>query len=411
MDWAVAQQLLVSLGLGMLVGLQRERVESSVGGIRTFPLITLLGTVCGQLAQVHGGWILGAGFIALGALLLLPNLPRVQAGDAPGLTTEIAVLLLFALGAFIVTGPMMLAVVLGGVVALLLHWKAALHHFVSHLGDTDMRAIMLFVLISMVILPVLPREDFGPYGVLNLFEIWLMVVLIVGLSLLGYVAYKLFGSRAGVMLSGVLGGVISSTATTVSSSRLVSGAGRGVRLAMLIIMIAAATAILRSVVMIAIAAPGSFAALAPPLATLFGAMFIVALCAWVFGRDKDARMPEQKNPAQLMAALFFAAVYALVKLAVAAAQDQFGASGLYVVAVLAGLTDLAAITLSTARLVETGGLEAGLGWRIIVVAAISNLAFKAGVVAVLGSSGLFARVAMLFAVSAAAGGAILWLWP
>lgn len=166
MDLVAAQQLLISLALGMLVGLQRERVSAALGGIRTFPLVTLLGTVCGLLAKTHGGWVVAAGFISLTALMFLSSFaqnPKGQgAGHGAGLTTEFAVLLLFALGAFLVTGQHLIVVVLGGVVALLLHWKKPLHRLADAIGDGDMHAVMQFVLVSMVILPVLPDTDFGP---------------------------------------------------------------------------------------------------------------------------------------------------------------------------------------------------------------------------------------------------------
>ncbi len=411
MDFTIAQQLLISLALGMLIGLQRERVDVPLGGIRTFPLITLFGTISGQLAAVHGGWILGAGFLSLAAMLFLSNLPRIRDGEASGLTTEVAVLLLYALGAFLVLGHMILTVVIGGVVALLLHWKAPLHDFARRVGDADMRAIMLFVLITMVILPVLPNQEFGPYGVFNPFEIWLMVALIVGISLAGYVAYKLFGSTGGVLLSGLLGGTISSTATTVSSARQVGAGGAGVNLASLLIMIASTVAVLRVVAEIGIVAGGSFAALGPPLGALLGAMTLISLGAWFFGRGQKAELPEQENPAQLKVALVFAAVYALIKLAVAAARDHFGASGLYAVGVISGLTDMDAITLSTARIVDSGQVDPATGWRTILIAAVSNLAFKAGAVALLGGTTLFLRVAALFGLSTAAAAAIFWFWP
>jgi uncharacterized membrane protein (DUF4010 family) len=410
MDFVVAQQLFVSLGLGLLVGLQRERSGSEIGGIRTFPLITLLGTVCGQLAKVHGGLIVAGGLVALTALLFLSKLGRAPAENGPGLTTEIAVLLLYGLGVFIATGQMLLAVVVGGVVALLLYLKAPLHRFAGRLGEADMRAIMQFVLISMVILPVLPNESYGPYQVLNPFEIWLMVVLIVGLSVGGFVAYKFLGTTGGLLVAGLLGGVISSTATTVSSARRVRGASRGVRLASLLIMIASTVAILRVLVEIALVAPRSFAELALPLALMLGAMASVSAGAHFFWRRETGGLPEQQNPAELKTALIFALVYALIKLAVAAGKEQFGQTGLYLVAVISGLTDMDAITLSTARLVDAGRLEAPLGWRTILIAAISNLAFKASAVAFLGGTQLFYRVALLFGLSGAAGGAILWLW-
>ncbi len=411
MDLQIAQQLLLSLGLGMLIGLQRERAHKAVGGIRTFPLITLLGTICGQLAQAYGGWIIAAAFVALGALLFIVNLPRAQAGDGGGLTTEVAVLLLFALGAYLTIGPMWIVVVTGGVVALLLHWKAPLHQFASAIGDKDMHAMMLFVLISMVILPVLPNQPHGPYGVFNPFDIWLMVVLIVGISLGGYVAYKFFGGQAGVLLSGILGGVISSTATTVSSARQSKNSTASVGLVSLIIMVASTVAVLRVIIEIAVVAARSFTLLAYPLGAMFGAMTLISAGVFFFTRSEKATLSEQENPAQLKAALIFAAIYAIIKFAVAAAKDHYGTSGLYVVAVISGMTDMDAITLSTARLVDAQQVEAATGWRTILIAALANLAFKGTAVAVVGSRPLALRVGLLFALSAVAGGLILWLWP
>lgn len=411
MDLLIAQQLLLSLGLGMLIGLQRERAHKAVGGIRTFPLITLLGTICGQLAQTHGGWIIAAALVAVASLLFIVNLPRAQAGDGGGLTTEVAVLLLFALGAYLTIGPMWIVVVTGGVVALLLHWKAPLHRFASAVGDRDMHAMMLFVLISMVILPVLPNQPFGPYGVFNPFDIWLMVVLIVGISLGGYVAYKLFGGQAGVLLSGILGGVISSTATTVSSARQSKNATAAAGLVSLLIMVAATVSVLRVIVEIAVVASRSFTHLALPLGAMFGAMTLISAAVYFLTRRENATLSEQENPAQLKAALIFAAIYAVIKFAVAAAKDHFGTSGLYVVAVISGMTDMDAITLSTARLVDAQQVDASTGWRTILIAALANLGFKGAAVAVLGSRSLALRVGLLFALSAVAGGLILWLWP
>jgi uncharacterized membrane protein (DUF4010 family) len=411
MDLLIAQQLLLSLGLGMLIGLQRERAHKAVGGIRTFPLITLLGTICGQLAQHYGGWIIAGAFVAVAALLFIVNLPRAQAGDGGGLTTEVAVLLLFALGAYLTVGPMWIVVVVGGVVALLLHWKTPLHRFAGAVGDKDMHAMMLFVLISMVILPVLPNKPFGPYGVFNPFDIWLMVVLIVGISLGGYVAYKIFGGKAGVLLSGILGGVISSTATTVSSARQSKQSTVAAGLVSLLIMVAATVSVLRVIIEIAVVASRSFPQLALPLGAMFAAMALISAGLFFFTRRDEARLSEQDNPAQLKAALIFAAIYALIKFAVAAGKEHFGTSGLYVVAVISGMTDMDAITLSTARLVDAQQVDASTGWRTILIAALANLAFKGTAVAVLGSRPLALRVAVLFALSGVAGGLILWLWP
>jgi uncharacterized membrane protein (DUF4010 family) len=411
MDLQIAQQLIVSLGLGMLIGLQRERSGSTVAGIRTFPLITLFGTISGQLAQTYGGGIIAAGLVALAALSFVPNLPKLKAGEISGMTTEVAMLLLYGLGAFIVTGPMVLVVATGGAVALLLHWKESLHRFARAIGEADMQAIMRFVLISMVILPVLPNQDYGPFAVFNPFEIWLMVVLIVGMSLCGYVAYKLFGARGGVLLAGLLGGLISSTATTVSASRRVKQSTAGAALAAVIIMLASVMAQLRIIAEVGLVAPRSFAALAPPLAAMLAAMVVVGAAAYFLTPKSRSDLPAQGNPAELKPALIFAIIYALIKLGVAASREHFGSSGLYIIAVMSGLADMDAITLSTSRLVDSQGLDSDTGWRMILIASMSNLLFKGGTVAVLGGAALFRKVAVLFGASLAAGAAVLILWP
>jgi len=405
-------QLAVALGLGLLVGLQRERMDSAIAGIRTFALITLFGAVAGQLGQVFGGWVVAVGLLASAGLVTAGNLSRLPEGKAePGQTTEFAAVLMYGIGAWVVVGSMTQAVVLGGVVAVLLQLREPLHQFAGRMGETDIKAIMQLVLIALVILPLLPDRTFGPYGVLNPYQVWWMVVLIVGISLLGYVGYKLLGARAGTVLAGILGGVISSTATTASYARRTKQDPEISRLAALVVMIASAVVFARVLVEIAIAAHGSFLALAPPIAAMLGVAAALALLAWLIDRRAARKPPEPGNPAELRSALFFGAIYAAVLLAVAFARDRFGTAGLYTVAALSGLTDVDALTLSTARLVDGGRLAPGDGWRAILLAVLSNLVFKAGIVAVLGSRRMLGRVAVLFAAVLAGGGAIWWLWP
>ncbi len=412
MDFAALQQLAVSLGLGLLLGLERERTERSIGGIRTFPLIAMFGTLCAQAGQVFGGWTVGAGLVALAAIVVFANVAKMKSGtiDA-GMTTEVAALLLFAVGVLVVAGSMAVAVVTGGVAAVILHFKKPLHTFASAVGERDMRAIMHFVLISMVILPVLPNQDFGPYGVWNPFKLWLMVVLIVGISLCGYVAYKLFGAQAGTLLAGVIGGLISSTATTVSFARRAATQAELAPIAAFVIMTASCLSLARVLVEIAAVAPGILWSLAPPLATLFGACCLIAGALYLASRKRRTEMPEQKNPAEFRSAFLFAGLYAVVLLAVAAATDHFGSAGLYLVGILSGLTDMDAITLSTAQLAASGSVEVDAAWRTILIAAMANFVFKLGTVAALGGAALTKRVAAAFAAALAAGGAILGLWP
>lgn len=412
MELELFQILGVSLGLGLLVGLQRQHEQSQLAGIRTFPLITLFGTISGLLAQDFGGWIVGMGIISLAGLVVVANLMRMKSPPVDiGLTTEAAALLMYAVGAYLVLGDGTVAVAVGATVAVLLHLKETLHRFVEKIGEKDLKAIMQFVVISMVILPILPNDTYGPYDVLNPHNIWLMVVLIVGIGLMGYFAYKVFGSKAGTVLGGILGGLISSTATTVTYARRTKNTDTSSMLAAIVIFIASAVSFVRVITEVAVVAPDTLAVVAPPLAAVFVLMLVLGVLAYFFKDDSQEEMPEQGNPAQLKTALVFGAIYAVVMLATAFAKDQLGSKGLYIVAVISGLTDVDAITLSTARLMNIGNVELATGWRVILIAALANLVFKAGLVGVLGSKPVFGRVAVLFGIVLAGGLAVLWLWP
>jgi len=412
MESNVFVQLGVSVLLGLLVGLQRQRMDDSVAGIRTFPLITVMGTVCGWLAQDFGGWIIAAGLMALAALLVSANLMRAKSGDIdPGLTTEIAALVLFGVGACIVVGPMAAAVALGGAVAVLLHLKKPLHRFVAAIGEKDIKAIMQFVLVTLVILPVLPNKAYGPYAVLNPFKIWLFVILVVGMSLGGYVMFKFVGSRAGTWLGGILGGIISSTATTVSYARRSRETPDAARAAALVIMIASTVLYARLLVLIGTVTPGTFPQVALPLTAMLLACMVITGAAALWHRKSSVKIAQPENPAELKTALLLGALYALIRFGSAAARDHFGASGLYAVAILGGLTDVDAVALATAQSVTGEDAASGTTWRAIVIASMSNLVFKGGIVAVLGGRELLRLILMLFGVTLLAGVAILCLWP
>lgn len=411
MNYEAFQQLGLAVLLGLLVGLQRERTESSLAGIRTFPMITLLGTLCAQLGARFGDWILALGLVAMAAQFVVGNLARIQRGDLdPGLTTEMAGLVMYCVGGYLVIGSLAVAVVCGGAVAVLLQWKKPLHEFAANLGEEDVTAIMQFVLITLVILPVLPNRAYGPFAVLNPFQLWLMVVLIVGISLTGYVIYKLLGERAGTVFGGLLGGLISSTVTTVSFARRSRQMVGTAALSAAVIMIASATVYARLLALIGTVAPSHFYQMALPLAAMLGLCVVLAASAYWWARSQPVHQPDHGNPAELRTALVFAVLYAVVVLAVAAAQNYFGARGLYVVAVLSGLADMDAITITTAQRVESQHIAAGTGWRLIMVASLANLAFKTGIVAVLGGRDLLRRVAVWFGLAALGGLLILGLW-
>ena len=222
MDYHDLTTLGIAFGLGLLVGLQREKANSELAGVRTFTLIAILGVLAGFLSRDYQNpFILPVLGVALTSLLVAANFIKIKVFTNPdvGQTTEVAALLMFAIGAYLVMGDRVLGIVIGVSMSVLLYVKERLHGFINRLQEKDLSAIMTFAGISLVVLPILPNKTYGPYNVLNPQNIWLMITLIVGLSVLGYFIYKFVGKKLGIISNGVLGGLISSTATTVSYAR------------------------------------------------------------------------------------------------------------------------------------------------------------------------------------------------
>lgn len=406
------QILLVALGLGLLVGLQREYTHNPLAGIRTFPLITLLGALSGLLVEPFGPWLFAATLLALVAFSVMGNLGlyRNQQLD-PGLTTEIAMLTMFIVGALLSTGLTIVAVSVTGVVAVLLQGKQALHAFVNTFSEAELWMVTRYALIALVILPLLPNRDYGPYAVLNPFEIWLMVVLIVGISLGAYVAGRVWGGRGGTLIAGLLGGLISSTATTVSYAQRSKLPAQAKGAAFVVIMSASAVAFVRVLVEVAIVSPKSLSVVAPPLVVVMAVMFLVAAGGFWLTRSQATKEMTDEPSEGLGTAVVFGLLYAAILFAVAWARETVGTSGIYFVAGLSGLADVDAITLSTAQLMNDGRIEASVAWRVILISVLSNLIFKGLVVAAIGHRRLLGRVTLGFGLTLGAGVAALLLWP
>ncbi len=408
--------LTIAFGLGMLVGLQREKSDHEMAGVRTFTLISVMGVISAFLARDFGNpFILPILGICLTALLVTANvikLKKLNKTDV-GQTTEVAVLLMFAVGAYLVMGDRIIAVIVGGAMAVLLYLKEHLHNFIEKLQQKDLAAIMTFAGISLVILPLLPDKTYGPLDVFNPRNIWLMVTLIVGISIVGYFIYKFVGKKVGVISNGILGGFISSTATTVSYARKTKGAESIHKMAAFIITVASAIALVRVLLEIGVVIPEKLRELVLPLITVFALMIL--LCVWLFyittKNSGYQEMPEPKNPAQFKTALIFGLLYGAILFAVAFTKQKFGDNALYLVAIISGLTDVDAITLSLSQLMKGGGLNTSTGWRLILLASLSNLFFKGIMVAVLGTRQLAKWIGVSFGITIVFGLLLLWLWP
>lgn len=400
----------IALGLGLLVGMQREQVATQLAGLRTFALITVLGTICGLLAVNFGGWVIAAGFLALTGALMTGHVAELKGEKIEsGVTTEVAALAMFGVGAYVVTGLREVAIVIGGGIAVLLHFKGQLHGIAARLGE-DSKSIMQFALISLVILPILPNRTYGPLNVVNPRQIWLMVVLIVGIGLAGYIAYKFFGAKAGLLLAGLLGGIISSTATTISYSKRAAKQELPDNQIAVVILLASTVSCALVLAEIAVVAPEFLRAAITPLVIVVTTLGVLSLPLWFLQTKGRNEMPSQGNPTELKGALYFALLYTLILLAIAAVKDRYGTSGLYVVAAASGLAEVHALALSTSQLVSTGRVSSIEGWRIIAVALISNLAFKAAMVAILGTRAIWRKVALPYVLTIGIGISIVLLW-
>lgn len=415
-------ELLKSLGLsaalGLLVGLQREWAKNggsgadANSGIRTFALVSVLGALSGLLGIAFGAWVIAAVFIGLTALLILANLAELRSEKPDlGLTSEVAMLVIFITGVTAMLGHRMVSVVVAGGVMLLLHGKPWLHGMVRRIGEADLRAIARLVLLGLVILPLLPNRPMGYLGVLNPFAIWLMVTLIVGMSLVAYLIGKFVGGTRGAALAGLLGGMISSTATTAGMARRSKEEGAGGGLLAAVTMIASAVVFVRVIIEVVVAAPGHLQGLLPPLVAMMLWFGIVAAACYRLSSKAGASFAGGKPPSELRGAVAFGLLYALILVAVAAARQHLGESGLYLAALLSGLTDMDAITLSTSRLVSSGHIETSTGWRMILTGGLANIAFKGGMAVVLGAGAFIRPLLAGFGAAMAGGLAILFLWP
>lgn len=429
MDEATVQlfgRLGIALAIGALVGLQRETSDARLAGVRTFSLVGLAGTLTALVDQHFdsSGWIVVAGIASLGAVIAISkNRLSDEDVDDVGMTTAVALIVVYLAGVYLLQGSLVIAAAISVAVATLLQLKLELHSIAGRLSDKDVRAILQFAVFSCIVLPVLPNEQMGPLNVFNPFNIWLMVVLIVGISLSGYIAFKFFGRSAGAIVGGFLGGAISSTATSLSYARKARQSPSAIKLATSVIVIASSVVFVRVLIEIAVAAPSHFYELAPPFAIMLGSFLVAALVSWAKFQDQSEPLTEPSNPTEFKSALIFAGLYALVLWGLAAARQYLNDDALYVVAAFSGLTDMDAITLSTARMVEHGSevsanasngsqnnLGSGIAIRLLLTAAIANLLFKSGIVGFVGGWKLLVRVGGLFLIPIICGVLLICFW-
>jgi uncharacterized membrane protein (DUF4010 family) len=392
--------LALALAVGLLIGLERGWQSRTllegerIAGLRTFGLLGLLGGVASLLSEAFGGGILVAMILAVAAVLGGAYLLRFQSTQAASATTTIAALLTLGFGALAGVGELELAAAGAVTTSLVLNLKPTLHAGLQRLEASELQATLNLLLISVVLLPVLPDRGYGPWEVFNPYRLWWMVVLIAGISFGGYFAVKLLGPGRGIPLTGLLGGLSSSTAVTLNLARLARSHPDWSPILASGILVACGTMFPRILLVSGLLYPPLLMRLAPPLAAMALVTYAGAGVFWWGQRQavQTGALP-LSNPFQLGTALRFGALLAGILLAAEWIRSLWGEQGLYALAMISGLTDVDAITLSLARM-GRGGMIVDAVVLGILLAAMSNNLVKAGLAVVVGGRAVGGRVAL-----------------
>lgn len=416
------QRLAIALAIGLLIGIERGWKVRTVSegertaGLRTFALTGLLGGIWGVLTaslEQGGGVALGLAFAVFVGVFAWYRMRELRRERTYGATTVVAAMIAFALGAFAVLGDMMVAAATGVAVTLLLALKAALHSWVQRLSWEELRAGIVLLAMSVILLPILPNRTFGPFAVLNPYEIWLMTVLIAAVSFTGYVAIKAAGEHYGIMLAGLSGGLVSSTATTLSFARLAKTHPAKARILTAGAVMAGATMMVRIMVVAGLFNPALLVWLVP---SLMPAAIAMGVAAWAFSRGRrpivgHARSFDLTNPFELGIVVQFGLLLAVMLFLAKAISVLIGDAGVYALSAVSGLADVDAITLSMARL-GAGDMPLKSAGLAILVAALANTFSKAGLCwyAGGGAAGRIMTLAACAAIICGTAGFFLALW-
>lgn len=404
----------VSACLGALIGLIRQWGEQSDGdaaafaGVRTHTFWAVLGCLGAFAQEAHAPFALVAVLVLVAGHIITQTATAARK-TAPGSTSMAGAMLTIFCGALVLWDEMKSAVLVAATTMVLLGIKQPIHKWTREISLRDIRATLQFVAISGVILPLVPNRDMGPFGAFNPFSTWLMVVLISGLGFAGYVAIRLIGPRAGILLTGLLGGLASSTASTLAFAR--RSREQPAHSEHYALAVVAACTMMLPRVLVAIGVVNRDFALT--LLVPFGLMAVpgIVYAGWVWLWRRPARRegdtPELDNPLSLSMAVKFAALYSAIAFMVTVIREKQWTQGMLPLSFVSGLTDMDAISLSLARDYRAEQAAPGLATRAVVLAAVSNTLLKAGMAIVLGSPGLKLRITVVLGATAAT--AIAWM--
>jgi len=405
-EYELARNFLVAIALGVLIGLEREYAKikkrgHDYAGIRTFPLITLFGAVSALFAHVINIWILIVNTLLMGAMVIVSyQVIASHNKKHSGTTSEVAGFLAFFIGVLCFFGQLEFAIALAVLITVILYARSLLHTFAKKIKQGELRDTLKFAVVAFVILPFLPNQAYGPFGIFNPYIIWLMVVLISGISFAGYILMKWFGER-GIIFGGVLGGLVSSTAVTTSFAERSKKEKKIVRSLLLGVLLANAIMFARILLEVFILNKTLFMELVLPMGILFLGSILISIFIWLNAKDVKGKIkldsPFTLKPA-LKFGIFFAVILALIKVA----DYYLSSKGVYIVSFISGLADVDAITVSLSQL-SNGDMPLEIAKRGIMIAALTNVAVKGGIAYMFGSKGFGWKVILLFSLLIALG--------
>ena len=380
----------IALAIGLLIGLERgwhARMRSEgmrIAGFRTYGLIATLGCLLGLISKQTSIVLIGIAFLALSVILLAAYSKSLSKIEDYSITSMMAALICFTLGMLTAFGHATLASATAVLITLLLGFKPVLHGWINKLEQHELEATLKLLLISVVMLPILPNRGMGPWNVFNPFLIWWLVVLIAGISYLGYFAIRIVGNRHGPVLTGVLGGLVSSTAVTINLARLSKNEATMQKSLAAGILTACGTMFVRSLVLVSIVSPALLAALLPVLAVMSIVTYFPAFILWKsmseFREDDSFSL---ENPFQLGMAMKFGAFLVAVLFLSRLLNDYYGDTGAYILAAISGMADVDPIILSMAQL-SGNSLELEVAAKAILIAVSVNTLIKGSLACFLG---------------------------
>ncbi len=398
------QNSILSLVLGFVIGLQREmhtiysNKTQDFGGARTFSMISLFGYLSAWFSTFFPYFFLIAA-VLMGLLLIAAYIVNSVSIAEKGATTEFAALVTFVIGGMLNYSLPIFSVFITIIVLFVLNIKDTVREYEQTITKKDLSAAILFMIMTFVILPVLPDKTIDPMGLVNLYRIWIMVVLVAGISFFGYIAIRILGSTHGIGVAGLFGGLVSSTAVAMSMARRVHENGFLAKNLALGIALASSMMLIRAGIEMWVINPGITRLFIIPI--VVGSLFGYGYIAMLYFTSKRENIPQNiefKNPFDLKEALVMGLIFGATLALITLSNRYIGDMGVYAVALVSGIADVDAIILSLSSLAKNG-LNPTTAQYAILIAIISNTFAKAALVLFFGKMPLFRFVLMYYLIS------------